>query len=354
MRALRVVLLALGAFCLALGVAGGLARLGLAVRAPYGAAYHGFLMTGGFLGTVIALERAIALGRAWALTVPLAAALAGVLLVLGHPQAAAIAALAAPLGLVAISVGLLRRQAEVHIVVLLSAAGCWAVGNPLAFTGAGMDAVAAWWFAFLVLTIAAERLEMTRLLPRRALAHPLFHGCAVLLPLGATASLYAPRVGGVIFGAGLVALAAWLALFDIARRTVHGQGFARYAAVALLGGYAWLAFGGVAWIAMALFGPAWRDAALHALGLGFVFSMILAHAPVVVPVVAQMRMRYVPFLYVPLAALHASLAIRLASDWLAPAQRGWGGLLNAAALGLFAGTLAYTLSRRANRADSRG
>ncbi len=353
MRGLRIALLALGAFCLVLGVAGGLLRLGVSIAAPRGAAYHGFLMTGGFLGTVIALERAIALARPWALVAPFASALSGVLLLLGEPDAAAAFALVAPMALVAIGAALLRRQREPHIVVLTGAAACWGVGNLLAFTGATMDAAAAWWFAFLVLTIAAERLEMTRLLPRRPFAAPLFHAICALLLLGAALSLTIPRVGGIAFGAGLVGLAAWLAVFDIARRTVHGEGFARYAAVALLGGYAWLAFGGGAWIAMALTGPAWRDAALHALGLGFVFSMILAHAPIVVPVVARVRMAYAPFLYVPLVGLHASLLVRVTSDWIAPALRGWGGLLNAAALGTFAGTLAYALSRRDDRTPTR-
>ncbi len=124
MRTLRVALLALGAFCLALGVAGGLLRLGVPIAAPRGAAYHGFLMTGAFLGTVIALERAIALARPWAFVAPLASGLAGVLLLLGAPGPAAVLALAAPIGLVAIGMGLLRRQREVHIVVLTSAAGC--------------------------------------------------------------------------------------------------------------------------------------------------------------------------------------------------------------------------------------
>lgn len=346
MRAFRLFLLALGASCLAMGVVGGLVRLGVAIVAPREAVYHGLLMTGGFLGTVISLERAIALGKAWGFAAPLASASAALLLVMGRASEAAALGIVAPLALAAVSAALLRRQAQVHIGVMLAAAGCWAVGNELAFTGGAADASAAWWFAFLVLTIAAERLEMTRLAPRRPLAAPLFHGTCALLVTGAAAAIVTPAGGGALFGIALVALAAWLAAFDIARQTVRGAGFSRYAAVALLGGYAWLALGGLAWVAMALAGPAWRDAAIHAVGLGFVFSMILAHAPLVVPVVARVRMRYVPFLYVPLAALHLSVAARVLSDGVAPGLRPWGGLANAAALVAFAGTLAYTLRRK--------
>ena len=80
----RVSLLVLGFASLAFGVAGGLVRLGASIPAPAGAiALHGALMVSGFLGTVIALERAVALGRLWAYAAPLASGLAGVCLVLG-------------------------------------------------------------------------------------------------------------------------------------------------------------------------------------------------------------------------------------------------------------------------------
>ena len=58
----------------AAAVAGGHARLTPGVPAPTGAvALHGPLMVCGFLGAVIGLERAAALGRLWAYAAPLAA-----------------------------------------------------------------------------------------------------------------------------------------------------------------------------------------------------------------------------------------------------------------------------------------
>jgi hypothetical protein len=343
--------LALGAVCLVVGVLGGLARLGVPVGMAAGAANHGALMTGGFLGTVISLERAIALGQPAGYAAPLAAGLGAVLLLLGAREAGLWISLAAPLVLAGVSARLLRRQAQVHIVLLLVAALAWGVGNALNLAAAPPNSVAAWWFAFLALTIAAERLEMTRHTRRPALAAPLFHACVALALAGAAASVRWPAAGGVLFGAGLVALAAWLAVFDIARHTVRTEGFARYSAMALLAGYAWLAAGGAAWAAMSLAGYAWRDAAIHALGLGFVFSMILAHAPVVVPVVARRRMRYTAWMYMPLVLLHASLLLRIAGDAGESTWRVWGGILNGLAILAFAGTLALALSRRTANAS---
>ena len=42
---------------------------------------HGLLMSFGFLGTLIALERAVALGQAWGYAAPLASGLAGIALI---------------------------------------------------------------------------------------------------------------------------------------------------------------------------------------------------------------------------------------------------------------------------------
>ncbi|HSN20173.1 MAG TPA: NnrS family protein, partial [Usitatibacter sp.] len=294
---------------------------------------------------VISLERAIALGKPFGYGSPLAAGLGAVLILLGLREAGLVVELVAPLFLLAVGIDLVRRQPLTHIVLLLVASACWLVGNALNLAGAAPNACAAWWFAFLVLTIAAERLEMTRLMQRPPIAARLFHAAVAIVLAGALSQTLFPEAGGIVFGAGLVALAAWCAAFDLARRTVLTEGFSRYAAVALLAGYAWLAVGGFAWGMMSTVSPAWRDAALHSLGLGFVFSMILAHAPVVVPVVTRRRMRYTPFFYVPLALLHASLVARLAGGPGAFRLREAGGILNAVALLVFVGTLAYALSR---------
>lgn len=74
-RALRFPLLALGAVGLFWGIWVGLARMGAApVLPPQSLMDHGALMVGGFLGTVISLERAVAHGRAWGYLGPLACA----------------------------------------------------------------------------------------------------------------------------------------------------------------------------------------------------------------------------------------------------------------------------------------
>jgi hypothetical protein len=97
-----------------------------------------------------------------------------------------------------------------------------------------------------------------------------------------------------------------------------------------------------------------RDAALHALGLGFLVSMMMGHAPVILPAVARVKLRFGAFFYVPLAALHASLALRLFAGYAGGPARAQGALLNALALALFAATaIAAALAWRRQEARPR-
>jgi len=318
------------------GIAGGLLRAGVpapwngAATVGHAAVAHAALMVCAFFGTVIGVERAVAVKRRWAFAAPVASALAGLLWLAGQPEAAARLALAASLAFVAVNVVVLRRQRAPHTAVLLVSALAWLAGNGLLAAGAAGAAVLPWWFAFLVMTIAAERLEMTRLMRRRPGAQAALAAILASLLAASAACAADARAGGVAYGVSLAALAAWLALFDIARRTVHAEGLSRYMAVCLLGGYAWLGVAGVAWAAQALGAPV-RDIALHALGLGFVVSMVMGHAPVILPAVARIKVAFGPAFYAPLALLHLSLALRMAPGW-----RAAGAALNAAAIAAFA------------------
>ena len=57
-------------------------------------------------------------------------------------------------------------------------------------------------------------------------------------------------------------------------------------------------------------GPAY-DAVIHAVFLGFKMSMIMAHAPVILPAVLGCRLPYHPVMIAAPVLLHASLLLRL-------------------------------------------
>ena len=344
-RRVAGVLLAAGvATALLAGVAGGLARVGVVADASAGAAWlpraalaHAALMICAFMGTVIGIERAVAARHRLAWLAPFASAASGACLLAGVDAASGLLLALAGAAFTGVNVLLLRRQRAAHTALLLVSALAWLAGNLLFAAGASAHPVLPWWFAFLVTTIAAERLEMTRLMRRRPGAQASLQCVLALMLLGAAASGPWPLAGGLLFGGALLALAAWLVAFDIARRTVRAAGLPRYMAICLLGGYAWLAVGGTCWMATAAGLPA-RDAALHALGLGFIASMMMGHAPVILPAIARIKLLFGPAFYLPLAALHASLAVRLAAGAIDFRWRAVGALLNAVALALFAAT----------------
>jgi hypothetical protein len=334
----RLPLLLPGLVALALGLAGGLWRLGAWVPEAPSAALaraaigHGALMVCGFFGVVIALERAVALAaarprqtawprRALPYGMPLLAALGTLAQLAGAPVAAAALWLLAALALTTATLAIGRRQPEAFVGVLALGAAAWACGNALLLAAAPPASVVPWWLGFVVLTIAGERLELSRLAPRAPGAAASFALVRSLLVLALPAvslghALASPawaEAGARGFGAALLALALWLLRHDLARRTVRQPGLPRFVAVCLLAGYAWLALGGVLIAGRGLQpgSGAW-DAALHALLLGFVFSMVFGHAPIILPAVLRVAVPFALRLYGPLGLLHAAVALRVA------------------------------------------
>jgi hypothetical protein len=352
----RVPLLVLGFVALASGTGAGLARLGLPLheRVVSWAALHGPLMICGFFGVVISLERAVAIGRLWPYLSVLLAGLANAALLGGQDEPARWLYMIASAGLLAASLDIARRQPALFTATLALGAACWCAGNLLWLRGAGVAQVMPWWLAFLVLTIAGERLELSRLLPPSTAARALFALllAVVIAGLGGQSTTVGSARGGALVGAGLVGLALWLLKQDIARRTVRQAGLTRYIAVCLLAGYAWLAVGGGLFLIGAPLQPgsAAYDVALHALGLGFVFSMVLGHAPIIFPAVLRVNVPYHAAFYAPLALLHGSLLLRVVGDATGEATvLRAGGAANALALAAFIFTTAAAAWRGSGR-----
>jgi len=331
--ATRAPLLLLAFISLVCATAGGLVRIGvLEGLAPASAiAWHGALMVSGFFGTLISLERAVAIGRPWAYAAPLACGAGGVLLAAGEPFAGLWLMAAGALALAAASAALLARQATLEGWTLLAGAVAWLAGNVLAARGAPLAAAVPWWIVFFVLTICAERLELSRYVPRG-------RGAKLTFAVLAAATLLAALAGRVL-GVTLVLFALWLFKYDIARATVRQSGLPRYIAVCLLSGYAWLALGGAL---LAAEGAA-ASPSIHAILVGFVLSMVFGHAPVILPAILRVAIPYSAALYAPLALLHASLALRLAAELGgADAAAAAGAAGNALAIAAFIATAAGT------------
>ena len=337
----RLPLLMAGAASLVAGLLAGEGRLGWPVGSAELMAVHGPLMICGFFGTVIGLERAVALGKLWGYGSPAASGLGGLLLMAGHVSPGMVLLSLGSLIFTLMSAAVLHRQKEVFTAVLGLGGVCWLAGNLVWFASGAPQQAVPLWAAFLVLTIAGERLELSRFLPPWRWRIPSLLPVLALLGGGAVLSDWR------LFGLGLITLTLWSLRNDVVRRTIRQPGLTRYVAVCLLSGYGWAAIAGALMQTLGWGeGGVWNDAALHALFVGFVFSMVFGHAPVILPAVLRIAVPYKPYFYGPLALLHASLALRLVGDLAdSHAVRQWGGLANAAALIVFILTLLVTVIR---------
>lgn len=342
----RAPLMILAALALLAGLWAGLVRMGwqlppFFLQLP---AQHGPLMVSGFLGTLISLERAVALsqnqdGRRIYYLAPLLAGLGALALFFALPPAIArgLNTLGA-LGLVLIFVVIYRLQSTIDHAVMGIGALLWLVGNGLWLAGWPVYQVVPWWAGFLVLTIAGERLELTRVLMLKQKTRNTFLVIVAAFLAGLLVSLFAFDAGLRLVGLALLVLGVWLLRYDIARRTIRQKGLTRFIAACLLPGYVWLIVSGLLWLTYGshyVAGPVY-DAMLHTIFLGFVFSMIFGHAPVIVPAVLGVQVPYSPIFYSYLILLHVSLVMRVAGDLLMQMSlRRWGGLLNEVAVLLF-------------------
>lgn len=339
----RLVLMIPAALGLLAGLDAGLLLLGLAApvngeRLPDA---HGMVLVLGFVGTLVSLERATSLGRWYGYCAPALLGIGGVLLLV--PAAPLILAKAMlVLGTAAFAlvyVPLWRRQYDSALLTQLLAASLALAGAIIWLAQSGMTRVLPWLIGFVVLTIAAERVELARITMGPAAGTRVL-ACGWAVAAALVIGLVLPDHGAVLLGLVLLALTLWLLRHDVARRTVRSSGVTRYMAVCILAGYVWLATAAVALLfGSPASGPRY-DAVIHAVFLGYTFSMIMAHATTILPAVLGIRLPYRAAFWVPVSLLQLALVIRL---WLGDGlgivwARQFGGALGVAALLLFLGT----------------
>jgi hypothetical protein len=317
---LRIPLMVCAGLMLLLAMWGGLSRLGMPLPAGFSGAgqHHGILMVGGFLGTLIGLERASALNKVWPWAVPLFAAAGGLLLLTpADPVYGGSLQVLAGLLMTLVFGYILSQQFSLHGTFLMLAAACWFGGSSLWTLGWPVYDLVYWWMGFLVLTITAERLELNRVGAVTTVRKYALAAGSMLFLLDLGMELILPGPGKIIVGLSLIGMGTWLLRFDLARANLRLEGGRRYGGICLFSSYLWLTLAGTL-LALSPRAPpgAVYDSILHAVFLGFVFSMIFGHALVIFPSVVDLPVAYHPVLYVPLVLLHGSLILRLTGNAL--------------------------------------
>ncbi|GBC68465.1 hypothetical protein HRbin01_00148 [archaeon HR01] len=298
----RVFLLAPALASLLMGLFGGLARMGLVGPAPSHILLgHGVLMMLGFIASLIALERFVALRSWWSLPSYLLLAVGGVFVAAGYPSPGVFLLVLGSAAFLALHLWILLRHRQGYLVLMSVSCLLLFIGNLKLFFGLPIFEAALSWIGFLILFIMGERMEMARL---RGFRYPFSAPAYIAAFLLLAAGVYTPVAVELASSAALI-LPFAVARFDLGLRFIRGHGFQRYLASGLVCGYIWLGLGG---LLMLLRG--YHDSALHAIFLGFAGTMIMTHAPVIFPVIMKTKHLYAKNLYIPLGLLQGSTILR--------------------------------------------
>lgn len=297
---------------LVIGMLSGLGRLGINMPLPETYVHHGAIMVGGFLGSLIALEKVIPLKQNVFYVGPLVSAASIIAFWLGEFQVATGMLILASVMFILVYGFYLRKQFNLYLVLAMVGACCWLIGNVMLLWKRFYPMAFPWWMGFLVFTIVSERLELSKFLPVSNTQRNWLLGFMGLFLLGLALPFHG--IGTYAAGLALAFVSVWLMRFDVVRLTLKKEGLMRFTAIALLCGYVALLLDGFFLILL-------KDASLgydivvHTFFIGFVFSMIFAHGPIILPGVLGLSVKpYHPLFYLPLVTLQASLVMRIAAD----------------------------------------
>ncbi len=324
----RIPFMLAAVFNLIAGIWAGLIRLGWDLPLTPMAVHHGAIMVGGFLGSLIALEKAIPLKKRLLMFIPVISALSLLMVVPGYYHIGLYFLIAGSIGLFLIHAYYLNLYPrDLSIMLMLVGAGCLIVGNAMLISTQFYPASFPWWMGFLLLTITAERIELSKFLPVSVSAKNVLLSFLGLFLLG----LLIPFHGtGKYFSAlAMIGIAVWMLNYDVMRIGIKKQGLIRFSSIALLIANGWLIVNGI--LLMSMPDTAYSyDILVHSFFIGYTFAMIFAHGPIILPGVLGITTKpFHPVLYVWLFLVQGSLLFRLLADSLLNFEwRKWSGIFS--------------------------
>ncbi len=244
---------------------------------------HGNLMVGAFLGTLIIFERMFALPVKWLLWVPYAWGLSSILI---HTDLVYFKILSI---LALLGWGLHRfiayrtfKHLGIPLVEFLSyVVLTFALFHQNGLAGSVESSLAG--LSFAVAVIGVERIELTLSSERKTakIVYVLLVIYLLLLVFNLFYNLTPQLIGFVLI---LVAFGMVyndpVVISALKRSKLPQTTFHKFSRETLIVGYIWIFLAGLS-LVLWDFIPMQKDVVYHSIGLGFIFTMILSHAPVV-------------------------------------------------------------------------
>lgn len=308
----RLPFVLLAMVCLITGLWTGLSRIGWDIYILPLTAHHGAIMVGGFLGSLISLEKIIPLKKKGLYIIPFLSAISVLFFYINLPTLSIISLIISSAGLSLVFIYYFYIERSAIYMLMLIGALSWLTGNVLLLTKFLYPLAFPWWVGFPLFIITAERLELMKFLPVNKLQKNIFISILLCFTIGLLFSFQG--IGNIISGLSLMGISIWLMRYDLIGITIRKNGLPKFIAVALLAGYVALLLTGIFFIT---FSNQWLayDALVHSFFIGFVFSMIFAHGPVILPgVLGIFAKPFHKILYLWLILLHSSWLMRIFAD----------------------------------------
>ncbi len=325
-RRIPALLLPLTVLSLIFGTVTGWQRLSLPVLEQLPDSNHGAVMVSCFLGGLVMLERAVSLKNAWAFTGPVVCILSLFCFLTSHALAGWIGITLAASAYMIILIAEYFKSHESGLLITSLGGFCLLTGNAVLLFRELYPLSVHWWIGFLLFTILGQRLAISGNIKKRNTVNLTLVSLVFF-------SLFLPfhSYGAGIFGASMVLLALWLIFSE--NYSGEADRYRRYMNLGLRMAFGWLLVTGILFLS----GGYYYDAQLHAFFIGFVFSMIFTHAPLMVQRVTRTGVNlYRPVHLFWLLLLQASLILRITGN-ISGMERlvQWGGLANGIVILLF-------------------
>jgi len=308
----RIPFMVLAGLNLLAGLTAGLTRIGWDLEINRLAPSHGAIMVGGFLGTLISLEKLIPLKKGILYLIPILSGGSLIVFCLGRSLEAILMITIASFFLSGLFAYYYFKHRESQYLIMLAGGLCWLVGNILLYSSNFYPLSFPLWLGFILLIIVGERIEITKFLPVTKKEKSILYAMLFIYVLSACLSFHG--VGNIVAAISLIGISLWLLRYDMIKINLSKSGLTRYVAVALLCGYMALLLCGI--FIVSLNGSMMSyDIVVHTFFLGFVFSMIFAHGPIILPGVLGISIKpYHKLFYLWLTVLQVSWLTRAYAD----------------------------------------
>jgi len=269
------------------GVFGGFVRIGWLQYSLQGISVsHGLLMTGAFMGSLISLERNMAMRSPWWGMVPFVCISSTIFFYLGELSIGLMALLTASTGLAIMLYLQLASHFKIGKCLMFIGALSWLMGNIMVYKSNMIPMGSIWWEAFILFTILGERIELGEIGIKFIGETLLFWLFLGLFIVGMVLPFHG--IGPFIMGCSIIGIGLWFLVKDRKSMVFSRNGRNQFNSMAILLGYIWLIVHGL-WMILGRDQPFFYDVMVHSFFLGFAFSMIWGHVSSLFPMICGLN-----------------------------------------------------------------